>query len=91
MVGTPSCIRPFRPVNPVRSHLLAELAIENTSPLRTMRIFKPLPGDIQEQGRLGRLLIDPEWGAAPPATAIPKTIPLTDITDDYERSIPGFL
>ena len=68
-------------------HLLAQLAIENTPPLRTMRIFKPLPGDIQEQARWGRLLNDPEWGAPPPATAIPKTIPFIDITDDYERSI----
>lgn len=67
--------------------LLAELAIDKTSPLRTMRIFDPLPGDIQEQARWGRLLSDPEWGAPPPAANVPKTIPFIDITDDYEKSI----
>jgi hypothetical protein len=67
--------------------LLAELIIDKASPLRTMRIFDPLPGDIQEQARWGRLLTDPQWGAPPPTTAIPKRIPFIDITDDYERSI----
>jgi len=67
--------------------LLAELAIENSAPLRTMRIFDPLPGDIQRQARWGRLLSSPEWGALPPAIAIPKAIHFIDITDDYERSI----
>jgi hypothetical protein len=67
--------------------LLAEFAIDKTSPLRTMRIFDPLPGDIQEQARWGRLLTDPEWGAPPPAAGIPRTIPFIDITDDYEQSI----
>jgi hypothetical protein len=71
-------------------HLLTELAIENAPPLRTMRIFKPLPGDIQEQARWGRLLNDPEWGTPPPAKAIPKRIPFIDITDDYERSVRQF-
>jgi hypothetical protein len=66
--------------------LLAELAINAASPLRTMRTFDPLPRDIQEQARWGRILSDPEWGA-PPATAIPQTIPFIDITDDYERSL----
>jgi hypothetical protein len=67
--------------------LLAELAINAVSPLRTMRTFDPLPRDIQEQARWGRILSDPEWGAPPPATAIPHTIPFIDITDDYERSL----
>jgi TniQ len=70
--------------------LVAELAIGVASPLRTMRTFDPLPRDIQEQARWGRLLSDPEWGAPPPATAIPQTIPFLDITDDYERSIRRF-
>lgn len=66
-----------------------ELAIDNIAPLRTMRIFDPLPRDIQEQARWGRLLNDPDWDAPPPATATAKTIPFIDITDDYERSISG--
>jgi hypothetical protein len=53
--------------------LLTELAIDDASALRTMRIFNPLPQDVQEQARWGRLLTDPEWGAPPPA-AIPKVI-----------------
>jgi hypothetical protein len=68
-------------------HLLAELTIDKASPLRTMRIFDPLPRDIQEQARWGRRICDPEWGAPPPTTAIPKKIPFIDITDDYDRSI----
>jgi hypothetical protein len=71
--------------------LLSELAVDNGAQLRTMRIFDPLPGDIQEQARWGRILSDPEWGAPPAATAVPKTIPFIDITDDYERSVRRFL
>lgn len=71
--------------------LLTELAIDNSAPLRTMRIFDLLPRDIREQARWGRLLNDPDWGAPSPVTAIAKTIPFIDITDDYERSIRGFL
>jgi hypothetical protein len=67
--------------------LLSELAIDDGTPLRTMRIFDPLPRDIQEQARWDRLLNDPNWGAPPPATAIPKKISFIDITDGYERSI----
>jgi hypothetical protein len=66
--------------------LLAELAIDGT-PLRTMRTFDPLPRDIQEQARWGRLLSDPDWGAPPPATATAKVIPFIDITHSYEQSI----
>ena len=66
--------------------LLAELAVGGT-PSRTMRTFDPLPRDIQEQARWGRLLSDPDWGAPPPAMASVKVIPFIDITDDYERSI----
>lgn len=71
--------------------LLAELAVDNETQLRSMRIFDPLPGDIQEQARWGRILSDPEWGAPPAATAARKTIPFIDITDDYERSVRRFL
>jgi hypothetical protein len=56
-----------------------------------MMIFDPLPRDIQEQVRWGRLLNDPDWGAPPPAAAIPQTVPFIDITDDYERSIGALL
>jgi hypothetical protein len=70
--------------------LLAALAVDNKTPLRSMRIFDPLPGDIQEQARWGRILSDPEWGAPPAATAIRKAIPFIDITDDYERSVQRF-
>lgn len=66
--------------------LLTELAVGGT-PLRTMRTFDPLPRDIQEQARWGRILSDPEWGAPPPAVGAAKVIPFFDITDDYERSI----
>jgi TniQ len=71
--------------------LLAELAVDKGTQLRTMRIFDPLPGDIQEQARWGRILSDSEWAAPPAATAVPKTIPFIDITDDYERSVRRFL
>jgi hypothetical protein len=71
--------------------LLTELAIDNGTPARTMRIFDPLPADIQEQARWSRLLSDPEWGAPPPATAVSKKIPFIDISDDYERSGWRFL
>ena len=72
--------------SPVYQRLLAELAIENSAPLRTMRIFDPLPGDIQGQAR--------EWprvGCTAPAKAVPKAIHFIDITDDYERSIRRLL
>jgi TniQ len=68
--------------------LLAELAVDNGTRLRTMRIFDPLPGDIQEQARWGRIMSDHEWGAPPPPTAVPKMIPFIDITDEYEGVRP---
>lgn len=71
--------------------LLTELALDDTSALRTMRIFAPLPNDIQEQARWGRILSDPEWGAPPPTSVIPEMVPFIDITDDYERSIRDLL
>jgi hypothetical protein len=71
--------------------LLSELRIDNQTQLRSMRTFDPLPSDIQEQARWGRILSDPEWGAPPSATAVRKTIPFIDITDDYERSMVGLL
>lgn len=69
--------------------VLAELAVDDGSTLRTMRTFDPLPRDIQEQARLGRLLNDPDWGAPPPVTSSLKSVPFIDISDDYERSIRG--
>ena len=70
--------------------LLAELAVDKGTQLRTMRIFDPLPGDIQEQARWGRILSDPDWGAPLPPMAISKKIPFIDISDDYERSVWRF-
>jgi hypothetical protein len=64
--------------------LLAELTVGG-APLRTMRTFDPLPRDIQEQARWGRLLSDPDWGAPPPAVGTAKAIPFIDITDNCER------
>lgn len=71
--------------------LLTELAVKNATQLRSMRIFDPLPGDIQEQAQWGRILSDPEWGAPPAATAVRKTIPFIDITEDYGCSVRRFL
>jgi hypothetical protein len=42
--------------------LLAELGVDNGTYMRTMRIFDPLPDDIQEQARWGRILSAPGWG-----------------------------
>jgi hypothetical protein len=67
--------------------LLTELALDAGPPLRTMRIFDPLPRDIQLEARWDRVLCDPDWGTPPPSAAIPKAIPFIDITDDYERSV----
>jgi TniQ len=67
--------------------LLAELGLDEGPPLRTMRIFDPLPRDIQEEATWGRILSEPDWGTPPPSAAIPKRIPFIDITDNYERSI----
>jgi hypothetical protein len=70
--------------------LLAELKLDDEIRLRTMRIFDPLPRDIQEQARWGRLLSDPDWGAPPPVGVAPRRIAFIDITDDYERSLGQF-
>lgn len=70
--------------------LLTELAIGDAS-LRTIRTFDPLPRDIQEQARWGRLLNDPDWGTPPPAAGSAKVVPFIDITDDYERSMARFI
>lgn len=67
--------------------LLAELAVDDGAQLRTMRIFDPLPHDIQEQARWGRNLNDPDWGAPPPVAIDPQRVPFIDITDDYEGSL----
>jgi hypothetical protein len=69
--------------------LLGELSLSDT-PLTTMRTFDPLPRDIQEQARWGRLLSDPDWGAPPPAAATAKAIPFIDFADNSERSIRHF-
>lgn len=66
--------------------LLAELSVDSGRPLRTIRDFAPLPGDIQEQARWGRVLSDPEWGTPAPLFATPRRIPFIDITDNYEAS-----
>ena len=66
--------------------LVTELAVDGAL-LRTMRVFDPLPRDIQEQARWGRLLNNPDWGAPPPAVGTARAVPFIDITDDYERSI----
>lgn len=71
--------------------LLADLGLDIGTRLRTMRIFDPLPSDIQEQAQWSRILSDPEWGALPSTTAVPKMIPYFDITDDYERSMHRLL
>jgi hypothetical protein len=75
--------------------LLTGLGVGDGRQARTVQDFAPLPGDIQEQARWGRLLCDPEWGAPPPAGAIPRQIPFIDITADYEnslrRGLPGLL
>ena len=68
-------------------HLAAELAITNCVPLRTMRIFDPLPRDIQEQARWGRSLSDPDWDAPAPPSAIPRTILSHDIPNAYAKNI----
>jgi hypothetical protein len=74
-------------------HVADELNIGDGPPPRTMRIFDPLPGDIQEQARWGRLLSDPDWGAPVPPSTIPRRILYIDIdidiANDRERSFPG--
>jgi hypothetical protein len=71
--------------------LLAELAIEDRGILQTIRNFDPLPGDIQEQARWGRLLSDLEWGLPSPVTVTPLKVPFIDITDNYEMSMRRLL
>ena len=68
-------------------HMVTQFGIDSGRPLRTMRIFDPLPRDIQEQARWGRILSDPDWGAPAAPESVPRTVPFIDITDDYERSI----
>jgi hypothetical protein len=67
-------------------HLLTELGLDDGPPPRTMRIFDPLPRDVQEQARWDRILSDPEWGAPAPDTVAPHKVHFMDITDYYERS-----
>ena len=72
-------------------HVLAVLCLGGGATLRSMRVFDPLPRDIQEQARWGRLLSDSEWGSPPPVTAAFRMIRFIDITDDYEKSISNLL
>lgn len=72
-------------------HILAVLGLGDGAALRSMRVFDPLPRDIQEQARWGRLLSDPEWGSPPPAVSTSRMIRFIDITDDYEQSISDLL
>lgn len=72
-------------------NMAAQLGIDDGRPLRTMRVFDPLPRDIQEQARWGRILSDPDWGAPPSPESVPRTVLFIDITDEYERSIRRIL
>jgi hypothetical protein len=54
-----------------------------------MRTFDPLPRDIQEQARWGRLLNHLDWGTPPLTTTTAQSVPFIDITDDHEVSIEG--
>jgi hypothetical protein len=56
-----------------------------------MRIFDPLPRDIQEQARWGRVVSDLEWDTPPPPGIIPRAIPYMDIIDAYGKTVPGLL
>lgn len=66
-------------------NLLTELGIHGRQRL-TIGDFAPLPGDIQEQARWCRLLTNPDWGAPPPVSAAPRSIPFIDFTGDHENS-----
>lgn len=72
-------------------HILTVLGLGGGTTLRSMRVFDPLPRDIQEQARWGRLLSDPEWGSPPPAVATSRMIRFIDITSDYEESISNLV
>jgi hypothetical protein len=72
-------------------HIITQLGINDGRPLRTMRVFDPLPRDIQEQARWGRNLSDPDWGTPPSPESVPRKIPFTDITDEYHQSIRGVM
>jgi hypothetical protein len=72
-------------------HILAVLGLGDGATLRSMRVFDPLPRDIQEQARWGRLLSDPEWGSPSPAATASRIIRFIDITDDYEKSISNLV
>jgi hypothetical protein len=67
--------------------LLTGLGVADGRQTRTVQDFAPLPGDIQEQARWGRLLCDLDWGEPPPAGAIPRHVPFIDMTTDYEKSL----
>jgi hypothetical protein len=71
--------------------LVANLDIADDSPLQTMRVFNPLPGDIQEQARWGRILSDPGWDAPLPPGAVPRTIPFHDVADSHGEPLHGLL
>lgn len=49
-------------------------------PLTTIRIFKPLPQDIQEQARWDRKINDPTWGDLSPDRT-PIRVPFADLTN----------
>ncbi|HLQ53609.1 MAG TPA: TniQ family protein [Streptosporangiaceae bacterium] len=72
-------------------HILTVLGLGGGATLRSMRVFDPLPRDIQEQASWGRLLSDPEWGSPPPAATASRMIRFIDITYDYEESISNLL
>jgi hypothetical protein len=72
-------------------HLATELGVFDKTALRTVRIFDPLPRDIQEQARWGRLLSDSDWDAPPPPGAVPRRVLFHDIAGAHEMRESGGL
>jgi hypothetical protein len=71
--------------------LLTELGVGEGRPLRSVRDFAPLPGDIQDQARWGRLLNSLDWGTPVPVTDSPQPVPFYDLTDEYDQSVKKLL
>jgi hypothetical protein len=71
--------------------LLTELGVGERRPLRSVRDFAPLPGDIQEQARWGRLLNSLDWGTPAPMADSPRPVPFFDLTDEYDKSVQKLL
>ena len=71
--------------------LVAELGVDQRRPLRSVRDFAPLPGDIQDQARWGRLLNNPDWGTPAPVTGSPQPVAFYDLTDEYDKAVQKLL